>query len=65
MVLFSPTVNIHYTVKLLPEGCKLTLKLSINTLLNLFFCVVSHFHEPFVALVLCLSSLFNVVHSVQ
>lgn len=32
-----------------PRGCNQTLKLSINTLSNLFFSAVSHFHKPFVA----------------
>lgn len=48
-----------------PMGCNLTLKLPINTLSNLFFSVVSHFNQPFVALVPQLSILFNVVHSAQ
>lgn len=44
-----------------PRGCNQTRKLSINTLSNLFFSTVSHFHEPFVALVLQLSCLFTII----
>lgn len=44
-----------------PRGCNQTLKLSINTLSNLFFSTVSHFPEPFVALVLQPSCLFTII----